>query len=377
MSVETAARPESWVRRHSAGLLVAAVLLAVAAVGVVTMLPASSDDPLDPASTSLDGAAAVANVLEDHGIEVSIVRSAAELDARQIGISTTVVVTSTGSLGETTVNRLVEKVPRGRLVLVEPTPQVGEQLELQLVGYADGQRDNDCALTAYDGLELSSGGGSEYLGTDTCYAGPGDGAGGWLARTSRGITVLGAGDILSNGEILAADNAAVALRLLGSRPELVWYVPDPADLSAADGASLAEVIPRWLRPGLVLVALGLIATMLWRGRRLGPVLSEPLPVTVKAIETTLNRGSIYRRSGDRRHIARALRAATRRRLTGALHLPVGSPESELIAALQAYTGGSPDDLHRLLADTAPAPTNDSDLISLAQALAALEEGITR
>ncbi len=60
--------------------------------------------------------------------------------------------------------------------------------------------------------------------------------------------------------------------------------------------------------------------MLWRGRRLGPLATEPLPVVVKAIETTRSRGRLYRKSGDRAHAADALRSATRARAATRLRL---------------------------------------------------------
>ena len=43
--------------------------------------------------------------------------------------------------------------------------------------------------------------------------------------------------------------------------------------------------------------------MLWRGRRLGPLVVEPLPVVVKAVESTQGRGRLYRRVRDRAHAA--------------------------------------------------------------------------
>ena len=46
-----------------------------------------------------------------------------------------------------------------------------------------------------------------------------------LAEPRPGLVLLGAGEALSNDQVLRADNAAVGLRLLGQSDRLVWYVP--------------------------------------------------------------------------------------------------------------------------------------------------------
>jgi hypothetical protein len=69
----------------------------------------------------------------------------------------------------------------------------------------------------------------------------------------------------------------------------------------------------------LLVALGVLA--LWRGRRLGPVVEEPLPVVVRAAETVEGRSRLYRKAGARDVAAEALRRAAVRRLGTALGLP--------------------------------------------------------
>ena len=61
---------------------------------------------------------------------------------------------------------------------------------------------------------------------------------------------------------------------------------------------------------------------LWRARRLGPVVAEPLPVVVRAAETVEGRARLYRRGGARGQAARG--AARRRPVAGsgrALGLP--------------------------------------------------------
>ena len=126
----------------------------------------------------------------------------------------------------------------------------------------------------------------------------------------------------TNERVLEGDNGALALRLLGQEDRLVWYVADSADTAASDGVGLSGLLPPWLVPGLYLLLASTLGLILWRGRRLGPLVTEPLPVVVRAAESTQSRGRIYRRTGDRRHAAVILVGAARRRL---VESPAASP----------------------------------------------------
>ena len=92
----------------------------------------------------------------------------------------------------------------------------------------------------------------------------------------------------------------MALRLLGQRTHLVWYVPSLADLVGGDGVSPSSLLPRWLLPAVWLLLMTAVALVVWRSRRLGPLRRGAPSVRVKAVETTRNLGRLYRRAGDRR-----------------------------------------------------------------------------
>ena len=117
--------------------------------------------------------------------------------------------------------------------------------------------------------------------------------------------------------------------------------------------------------------------MLWRGRRLGPLVSEPLPVTVSAIESTQSHGRLYRKSRDRPHAAAVLREASRSRLAQQLALPGGSDSATLTRALAARVGRPLPELDALLSPSSPPPTTDRDLVELATRLTALEREVRR
>ena len=173
--------------------------------------------------------------------------------------------------------------------------------------------------------------------------------------------------------MLESDNGALALRLLGQQDRLVWYVADSADTAASDGVGLSGLLPPWALPGLYLLLASLLGVVLWRGRRLGPLVTEPLPVVVRAAESTESRGRIYRRTGDRRHAAAILVDSARRRLIEALQLPRGTTVETLAAAAAARTGRDPRAVLGLLGH--PAVTNDSQLVELGQQLIDLENEV--
>ena len=114
---------------------------------------------------------------------------------------------------------------------------------------------------------------------------------------------------------------------------------------------------------------------LWRGRRLGRLVTEPLPVIVRAVETTESRGRMYRKSRDRTRALAVLQVATRRRLAAYLGLSVSSTVSGVAAAAAALSGRSYDDVLDLLSSS--AVHDDSSLLQRANTLAALEKEVRR
>jgi hypothetical protein len=370
------ARPGLW-RRHRATMV---IVVAAAAAVVVALLVGDrppTSGALDPDNPGGDGARAVARVLDGQGVDVEVVRGAEALDRSDLGPSTTVVVTSTDLLGRSTSGRLLNALAGADLVVVEPEPGVIEALGLRAQSWTvvpGTDRAAQCADPLLTGLEIRVDVATEYdTGNDTgtgCFTGE---HGHLLAHPRDGITLLGASRLLTNDQVLGADNAAVALRLLGQRDRLVWYVPEVGDLVGDDGVSLRTLLPEWIFPGLWIAGATVVALLLWRVRRLGPLVTEPLPVTVKAIETTRSRGRLYRRSGDRAHAARALRRAARTSLASRLHLPAAvTDEATLVRDVARHVGRPLDEVGALLSSTAPPPGTDDDLITLANDLAALE-----
>ncbi|WP_036508184.1 DUF4350 domain-containing protein [Nocardioides sp. URHA0020] len=376
-----AAAPERTGRRLPSRSALLVVVGLVAAVVTSVLLTgrdgAGLDGDLEPSGAGPYGARAVVRVLEEQGVDVIVVRSADALEDTAVDADTTVVVTSTGQLGRSTTDRMVEHAADGRLVVIDPAPGPVDALGVDTLPSAAQVADPvgaRCDDASYAGLSVAVDQALIFPVDDGCFRTQ-DGS--LLVAPRPGLQLFGAGAALSNDQVLRADNAAVALRLLGGSDRLVWYVPSLADLRGDDGVSLTTLLPDWLRPSLWLVALATIALLVWRARRLGALAIEPLPVTVKAIETTRSRGRLYRKAGDRGHAAAVLRSAARVRAAERLRSGSSPDADTLVRDVARHTGRPVAEIDALLGPHAAAPATDHDLITLADQLAELDREVRR
>jgi hypothetical protein len=365
-----------------------AVFLMLASALAVTLLtrgPEASTDDLDPANAGFSGAQGLANVLSDHGVAVTVVRSQRELLNQRVDGATTVVVTNTVRLsGRTAGVALSHAASAASLLLLDPDPAVTRGMRLpvdshltELSAVAAG-----CQGTALGRDFRLAEAGRAYTPTTspaaatTCFPDKTDGGGAMLtlpgAPGRPPVTLLGDASLITNGAILSADNAAIALRLFGHTDRLIWYVPSVADIAAADVTS-RSIAPDWFSPGLILATSAVVFLCLWRGRRLGRLVTEPLPVVVRAVETTESRGRMYRKSRDRSRALTVLQLATRRRLAAYLGLSTSSPTISVAAASAAVSGRTYDEVLDLLSTS--EAQDDASLLERANTLAALEKEV--
>ncbi len=363
--------------RHGSTLLIAAALLVAVVVAVVVGTGTRTTTPMDPDNPGADGTRAVARVLGDEGVDVRVARDADSFERLEVDAGTTVVVVLPYYLGTSTIERLRDHTADAHaVVVVGAGPGVADAFGVPGGGSSaslgDG-RPARCDDPLYDGLTLAVDTASVYPDGD-CFDGKG---GAVVTEPEDGLVLFGADQALTNDQILRADNAAVALRLLGQDERLIWYVPSLDDLVAGDGVSLESLLPRWVQPGLALGLVVLLAIIVWRARRLGPLATEPLPVVVRAVETTRSLGRLYRRSGDRDHAADSLRRAARARLAERLRLGSATSADVLVREVARRTGRHPDDVARLLGTGGAVPSTDRDLITLAKDLAELDREVRR
>ena len=382
----TSSRRSLWRRNRALFVLVGLVAAGLALLVVAGPRDTAHVDALEPANPNPDGAKALARVLEGHGIRVTVARGDAELASAEVGEDTTVFVTSTDELSSYTSGRLrTLAADAGTLVLAGASPTTVDELRLGVdasPAFAPDPVPASCDDPLLAGLEVVVPPTTGYVArrsndsAGTCFpVGAGRSSAGLVTSLGgRPSTYLvGAVELFANGQITEGDDAAVALRLLGRHRHLVWYVADTADVPPGDAGPLSAILPPWLGLASVAVGLALLAMMFWRGRRLGPLVVEPLPVTVKAVESTVGRGRLYSRARDRDHAARNLRDATAVRLAEHLSLPRGTGLDQLVPVVAMRIGRPTAEIRGLL-EPRPVP-DDAALTLLAQQLTELEREV--
>jgi hypothetical protein len=116
-----------------------------------------------------------------------------------------------------------------------------------------------------------------------------------------------------------------------------------------------------------------VVALLWRARRLGPVVREPLPVAVRSAETLLGRARLYRRARAADRAAATLRTATLRRLAARLAVPPAAGPEAVAVRVAAATGQDPQQVRQVL--LGPAPADERALVRLADDLDHLERAL--
>lgn len=371
-------------RRRLGQVLVAVVVLVAATVGLIGVVMLTTTTPAGGVHDNEPGGhAAIGQLLRDEGIDVAEHTRFADTVARAPGA--TVVVTNLGNVTPRVWERLVAARP-ARIVLLSPRGADLRRLGVDL--RASSSMDvatvrpgcSDPLATRSGDIRLPSG--SRAYEADEpvlrCY--PHSTQGHFVLSVRAGDTeILAMPDLATNRDLAAAGNAALAMNLLGSRPTLAWWVAesgDPAMGSGGDQTGNNLPYPSLLPPGWIHAALlatvALVVIAIWRGRRLGPIMVEELPVVVAASETVEGHGRIYARLGARDTAAGHLRAAALSRLGRLL----GHSDPEAIGQAVADRTGRPYPAVRdLLAG--PPPATDDALVTLKRELDALEQEARR
>jgi hypothetical protein len=255
----------------------------------------------------------------------------------------------------------------------------------------------------------------------TCYP-VGDGSAYVRLRAATGngdVIVLGSTAFFENQYLATAGNAALGLRLLGAHPNLVWWAPnfvsDPSltncygfgcpagsggggngnggataapqnqttvtespgpQQNSAGRPPLTRLMPSWIWWALLQLLVAALLTAYWRARRLGRVVTEDLPVTVRAAETVEGHARLYRRANAHGRAAELLRRATAGRLAGYFGIPAARAHADpslLVAPVAARLDTPQDLVGDLLAGEVPG--SEAELVLLADHLDQLEKEV--
>lgn len=388
----TTARSRTRSRWHRLRWLVAvAGILTVGVLASVLPAPRTSTADLAPDNPHGNGARAVAEVLRGQGVTIHYVRTTGEAVAAA-DAGTTLLVTSDWLLDAAQLDAVT--ATEADLVLIDPASLLSQTVAGLRTGWSIGDSPTSIVAGCDDPDATAAGSitgqGNGLVETTTpaetpadltlCFPLPGRDPQAYLYAVAddgdRRVTVLGDAGLLTNARVADDGNAALALRALGRTSTLVWYVPSPTDQGGTDDAS-RPASGSLLPPVVPVVGLQLLvvaaALALWRGRRLGRVVTEQLPVVVRSAETTRGRGRLYRASRSYGHAAAALRAGVAARCAHRLGLPRSAGAVDVIAAIAHATGRDEDNVGTLL--YGPSPTTDADLDTLARRLDQLESEV--
>lgn len=358
------------------------VLLALVAITVVSTAGAYLTAPrpgglMEAGSTSPDGARALVTLLQEQGMDVVV---ADDLDtvAAQARPDTLMLVAQTFFLLDDDGLDRLAGLPGDRL-LVAPAARTRERLApaLRLDGTVQFGGRPDCDLR-----EAISSGDVQFGISDSyrrdgdrpvtrCY----DGALVRYSESGRTITVVGSSDFMTNAGLLGQGSAALAMNLAGTHDRVIWYAPQRIEGESGGEASLMDLAPSWVGWVVLQLCLTVVLVAWWRGRRLGPLVAEQLPVVVRASETVEGRARLYRSRRARDRAAEALRAATLNRLLPRLGLGQNTAPSAVTQAVAQRVGREPNTLsHQLFG---PAPGSDAELLELAHQLDDIERQVTQ
>ena len=219
-------------------------ICAVAAIGTYLTAPRPGGQ-MDPESTGPEGAHALIALLRDHGVTVVVANSVDDaVNAARPGTLLLFAQTQRVST-EGLLNRLADAP--GDLLLVEPTSHARAALApgIRSGGASTSDTKPDCALReANQAGSVDFGPSNTFHAVDdksvtSCY-------GGALVRYRDGdrtVTVVGSTDFLTNGSLLRAGNAALAMNLAGQHPRLVWYAPQHIEGGSSGKAKIFDLIP--------------------------------------------------------------------------------------------------------------------------------------
>lgn len=357
-------------------VIVFALVLLVAFVSIrVSASSPGARGALDPDGRDDAGALALAEILRDQGVEVSVFRSRAEARAA-LGDDTTLVMTNPYTLTDAGLRELID--PADRVVFLS----TGTHL-LNMIDIGDNAPGSSDAVSAgCDVAEFADVGTirpdrsfSPADGVDACFGGD-DGAAVLVDDRAGDHRVVVEGTrLFSNAYLAENGNAALALALLGQTDRVVWYVPSFADtdIEAESPDTLGSLTPPWVTPVILLLLAVGIAMAVWRGQRFGPLVAETLPVTVRASETMHGRARLTAQAADAPHAGQALRDGAQRRLARRLGLAVHAGADEVADAASDRLRIPRGTLQALLAG--PLPSDDAALVDLARRLDELENAV--
>jgi hypothetical protein len=396
-------------------------IVAVVVIGLLVFVQPSGDRPLDPRSHEPDGTSALVALARELDVDVALdADSVGDLDEADVAL----VLRDgfdRGLRGD--LRDWVED--GGTLVVVDPASTLAPFADLP-TGFddfgedTDGDGDDDFGDPAPgradddrgdgDGEGTEEGGhdgkDGDFVDAETCdidaldevgtdelsvLAGPvlydvapdaescfGDGDEAYIVAEDQGagtVVSIGGSGILLNATLDEADNAPVIAALIAPQPgRLVVFDPYlRAGGPAGDGEGLNDLVSPGVKRALLQLGVAFLIYALWKARRLGRPVDEPLPVSVAGSELVSAVGGLLQRSGSPQHAADRLRDDLRRELVSRLGVPPNLPPPALVEVVANRTN---IEAARIGAALGPSPVStDGELLAVAQLIDAVRKEV--
>lgn len=364
-----------WFRRLRFPAIVVIIGLAlVTLLAIIGRQPNTA--PLDPRNTAPVGAHALSVLLTERGIPVTVATSAADLPT---DATTTVVLSQPDELSRAALHRVAASP--APVVMIDPSTAA-----LRAVGInatADAITPDAATIPPSCSLPAAVTAGSVRISGDLyavpatatrCYLQQGDAALFEVDRANLASTVvIGSASTLTNAHLADQGDAALGLGLLNNHA--VQWVPGGLDAGPATGSQrgLFNLLPARLLWATLQLFIVLVVVALWRGRRLGAPVVEPLPVVVRAAETVEGRGRLMHAARSRGLAAQALRAASLRRISQILRLGSAADREAVVSLVAQRSAASAPDVEAVL--YGDDPLDDVALVALAKRLPLIEAAV--
>ncbi|NTV38976.1 MAG: DUF4350 domain-containing protein [Demequinaceae bacterium] len=367
-------------------------LLAVLIIAISVIKPTE-----DFAATSIrnyqpEGARALAQVASTQGVALRQIHALGDARIADPG-NTTVVIASSGLLDDRQIDSITDYP--GDVVILDSSPELLTRFAPQVFSTAtetfvfDAEcQDADAATAGSISTE-----GNTFVGplpddAIGCFSSDADHhAMIIINRDGRSLTLLASPSLVTNAHIAEHGNAALTLRLIGKHPTAVWYLNDKYDTSTLtwldpthrgnvpDPSPSLEFFPPGTGTAVLSLFLSLIAVALWRARRFGPLVTEPLPVVIRSSEATAGRARLYRASGAYGRASASLRAGAAARMGKRLGIPRSSDQEHLVSAIVRATGRASAEITAVL--YGPPPSSESAMMELVARIDTIEDEVHR
>lgn len=356
-------------KRKKTGMILLVSLIVVAWLAVmvwVALQPERTEGSLGIDDKTNHGAAAITSVLEEHSISVRPAQSMTQLESElRRNPDATVLFHDKHQAMETAsferLEELADLVPPDQRVFAGVTASQQDYLVDGIDHTANMNFIDELAATDQCRLDAAREAGSissirqgVVLTDDAqgCFRVVDDSMGEQehvyaFAETANGSIVFADWRMLTNAGLYQNGTATLALWSLGRADSVIWFQPDFQLDPDSDGQLSPVQLPDWARMGIVWAVIATGIWLLYRARRTGPIIIEPLPAEVPAAETTVGRGRMYAKAKHHRHALTMLQQASRARLARLLQLGAQASSDAVLAETAKQLGRPLAELRQL------------------------------